>query len=146
LKYLLDASALVPLVTKAGKRLLAWATHENMATTDLAVYEACNSLWKLATQLKTISLEDALDTAATIKDLIDRKIIQVVTFERLDLSRILRIANEEELTFYDSSYVVAAENTEAALVTEDKTLRRKASKYVKTITYTSFKRKLEQTK
>ena len=140
MKYLLDASALVPLVTKAGKRLLIWATHENIITTDLAIYETCNSLWKLATQLKNISLKDALDTTATIKELIDKEVIQTVTFERLDLSRILRIASEEELTFYDASYIIAAENAEAILVTEDKTLRRKASKHVKTTTYTNLER------
>ena len=140
MKYLLDASALVPLVTKAGKRLLIWAAHENIITTDLAIYEKCNSLWKLATQLKNISLKDALDTTATIKELIDKKVIQTVTFERLDLSRTLRIASEEELTFYDASYIIAAENAEAILVTEDKTLRRKASKHVKTTTYTNLER------
>jgi len=61
MKYLLDASALLPLITRAGRQLIVEASRENFVTTDLAIYEACNSLWKLATLLKSISLEDAVD-------------------------------------------------------------------------------------
>jgi predicted nucleic acid-binding protein len=65
----LDASALLPLVTKRGKQLIIEASREDLVTTDLAIYEACNSLWKLSTLLNSISIEDAVDIANTIKDL-----------------------------------------------------------------------------
>jgi len=108
------------------------------------MYEACNSLWKLAALLKTISLKDAVDVATTLKDLTTRNIIQPVNFIKLDFSSTLKKASEEQLTFYDTSYITTAESTKAILVTEDKKLRKTASKFVKTITYTDLENRLTQ--
>jgi predicted nucleic acid-binding protein len=144
LKYLLDISALLPLITRRGKQLIIEASREDLATTDLAIYEACNSLWKLSTLLKQISLEDAVDTADTIKDLTIRGVIKQVKFKKLDFSSTLRMANEEGLTFYDASYVAAAESSEATLVTEDEKLKKTANKFVKTVTYSDLENKLAQ--
>lgn len=85
MKYLLDASALLPLITKRGKQLIKQliiieAFREDLATIDLAIYEACNSLWKLSTLLKSISIEDAVDTANAIKDLAIRDVIKPIKF------------------------------------------------------------------
>ena len=144
MKYLLDASALLPLITRRGKQLIIEASREDLATTDLAIYEACNSLWKLSTLLKQISLEDAVDTAYTIKDLNIRGVIKQVKFKKLDFSSTLRMANEEGLTFYDASYVAAAESSEATLVSEDEKLKKTANKFVKTVTYSDLENKLAQ--
>jgi len=144
LKYLLDASALLPLVTRRGKQLIVEASRENLVTTDLAIYEACNSLWKLATLLKSISLEDAVDVATTLKDLAMRNLIQPTNFAKLDFSHALRRAYKERLTFYDASYITTAESIEAILATEDEKLRKAASKFVKTITYTDLESRLAQ--
>ena len=144
MKYLLDASALLPLVTRRGKQLIVEASRENLVTTDLAIYEACNSLWKLATLLKSISLEDAVDVATTLKDLAMRNLIQPTNFAKLDFSHALRRAYKERLTFYDASYITTAESIEAILVTEDEKLRKAASKFVKTITYTDLESRLAQ--
>ena len=144
MKYLLDASALLPLVTRRGKQLIVEASRENLVTTDLAIYEACNSLWKLATLLKTISLKDAVNVATTLKDLATRSVIQPVNFSKLDFSQTLKKAYKERLTFYDASYIATAESTEAILVTEDEKLGKAASKFVKTITYTDLESRLAQ--
>ena len=144
MKYLLDASALLPLVTRRGKQLIFEACRENLVTTDLAIYEACNSLWKLATLLKTITLQDAVDVATTLKDLAMKNVIQPVNFTKIDFSHTLKKAHKEQLTFYDTSYITTAESTEAILVTEDEKLRKTASKFVKTITYTDLENKLAQ--
>jgi len=144
LKYLLDASALLPLVTRRGKQLIVEASRENLVTTDLAIYEACNSLWKLATLLKTISVEDAVDVATTLKDLIMRNVIQQINFAKLDFSRTFNKTYKERLTFYDASYITSAEGIEAILVTEDEKLWKAASKFVKTITYTDLESRLIQ--
>ena len=144
MKYLLDASALLPLVTRHGKQLIVEASLENLVTTDLAIYEACNSLWKLTTLLKTISLEDAVDVATTLKDLTMKNVIQPINFAKLDFSHTLNKAYKERLTFYDASYIATAESTEAILVTEDKKLRKAAGKFVKTITYTDLENRLAQ--
>ncbi len=144
MKYLLDASALLPLVTRRGKQLIVEASRENLVTTDLAIYEACNGLWKLATLLKTISLEDAVAVATTLKDLAIRSVIQPMNFAKLDFSRTLKRAYKERLTFYDASYITTAESTDAILVTDDMKLQKAASKFVKTITYTDLESRLTQ--
>jgi len=144
LKYLLDASALLPLVTKRGKQLIIEASREDLVTTDLAIYEACNSLWKLSTLLNSISIEDAVDIANTIKDLTVRGVIKLIKFTKLDFSNTLKIANKEGLTFYDASYIAVAESLEAILVTEDEKLKKIANKFIKTMTYSDPEEKLAQ--
>lgn len=144
MKYLLDASALLPLVTRTGKQLLVEASREKLVTTDLAIYEACNSLWKLAALLKSISLEDAVDVSTTVKDLALRSVIQPINFAKLDFSNTFKRAFEERLTFYDASYIATAESTNAILVTEDKKLLKAASKFVDTITYADLESRLAQ--
>jgi len=54
------------------------------------------------------------------------------------------MANEEGLTFYDASYVAAAESSEATLVSEDEKLKKTANKFVKTVTYSDLENKLAQ--
>lgn len=145
MKYLLDASALLPLIARRGKQLISEATRVCLITTDLAIYEACNSLWKLSTLLKFISIEDAIDAAATIRDLAVRGVIKTVKFTKLDFPNTLQIANKEGITFYDASYITTAKNAEATLVTEDEKLKKTASKFIETITYSDLENKLTQT-
>ena len=135
MKYLLDASALLPLVTKRGKQLIAEASRENLVTTDLAIYEACNSLWKLATLLRSISLQDAIDVATVLKELTTRDLIGLVNYTELDFSSTFKMAYKENLTFYDTSFIKIAEGIGAILVTEDDKLKEAAKKSVETITY-----------
>ena len=142
MKYLLDASALLPLVTRRGKQLIIEASREDLFTTDLALYEACDSTWKIATLLKPITLEDAVDISTTIKDLVTRNVIQLEEFAKLNISNTLKRAREERLTFYDASYITNAESNGAILVTEDEKLRKAARKFVESITYTDFENRL----
>lgn len=144
MKYLLDASALLPLITRSGKNLIFEASRQDLTTTDLAIYEACNTLWKLSKLLKSISIEDAAYVAATLKDLAMKSVIKPVNFTKLDFSNTLKIAHRVRLTFYDASYITTAESTEAILVTEDEKLKKAASKFVKTITYTDLESRLAQ--
>jgi len=142
MKYLLDASALLPLITTHGKQLINEALKQNLFTTDLAIYEACNSLWKLSTLLKLITLNDAENVAATLKDIITHRIIQPINYTKLDFPGTLKMAHQQNLTFYDTSYIVTTKNLEAIFVTDDEKLRKAANKYVKATTYTDFERKL----
>jgi len=122
--------------------LVVEASHETLITTDLAIYEACNSLWKLVTLLKSISLEEALDVAVTLKDLANRAIIRPMDFSKIDISNTLMKACKETLTFYDASYIASAQSTDAILVTEDEKLQKLAKKFVKTITYKDLERRI----
>ena len=108
------------------------------------MYEACNSLWKMVTLLKTLSLEDATDIATTLKEATLKNVIQTTSFGELDFSRALNVAKKEKLTFYDASYIVVAENKKATLVTDDEKLKKAAEKYVETINYSNLENKLQQ--
>ncbi|MEM2445007.1 MAG: PIN domain-containing protein, partial [Sulfolobales archaeon] len=87
----------------------------------------------------------AIDTATTIKDLATRGVIKTIKFTKLDFSNTLQIAHKEGITFYDASYIATARNAEATLVTEDEKLKKAASKFIKTITYSDLESKLTQT-
>ena len=137
--YLLDASALVPLLSEFGKQLIVKARETKLFTMDLTIYEAGNSLWKLSTLLKSISLEDAAELIGVLGDLTATEIIEAIRFTELNLTRTLRMANEHGITFYDSSYILIAKERAATLVTDDAKLRDAASKYAKTMAYRDFK-------
>jgi len=143
-KYLLDASALLPLVTKRGKQLIVESSREILVTTDLAVYEACNSLWKLATLLKSISLKDAVDVATVLKELTIRNVIGLIDYTKLDFSLTLGMAHKENLTFYDASFIETADSIKAVLVTEDERLAEAAKKSVRTIKYKALESALAE--
>ena len=145
MKFLLDASALLPLVTRSGKQLIVEAARDDLATTDLAIYEACNGLWKLATLLKTITLEDASDIAAILTELTAQNLIHTISFTNIDLPQTLVLAQKNQLTFYDASYITAAQTTKATLATEDQKLRKAANKTVKAISFTQLQTELAQT-
>ena len=142
MKFLLDASALLPLVTRSGKKLIAEAAHAELITTDLAIYEACNCLWKLATLLKTLTLKDAQDIATVLNELTAKNLIQTINFTSINLAQTLDIAQKAQITFYDASYISAAQNTKATLVTEDQKLLKAASKSVKTMSFTQLQNEL----
>jgi predicted nucleic acid-binding protein len=57
---------------------------------------------------------------------------------------VLSIARSERLTFYDASYIAAAESKEEVLVTENEKLRKAAVKFVRALTYTHLENRLIQ--
>ena len=142
-KYLLDASVLVPLLLDYGEKLLNIATKVTLYTLDLTIYETGNSLWKLVVYLNTIDLKDAKDIMGVLKNLTEKEIVKTIHFNQLNPYKILELATNEKITFYDASYIVASETTEAILVTEDRELGEKARKYVNTSAYTQFKQEIK---
>jgi predicted nucleic acid-binding protein len=142
LKFLLDASALLPLVTRSGKKLIAEAACAELITTDLAIHEACNGLWKLATLLKTLTLKDAQDIATVLNELTAKNLIQTISFASIDLAHTLDIAQKAQVTFYDASYIAAAQNIKATLATEDQKLLKAANKFVRTISFLQLQNEL----
>lgn len=144
MRYLLDASAFLPLVSRLGKNLISRASRDWFATTDLAIYEACNSLWKLSTLLRSISLEEGVETMSVLKELTERGIIHLTDIRNLGLTDTLRLASDQKLTFYDASYVIAAKDQGAILVTQDAKLREAARRYVEVMSFTSLGRRLPE--
>ena len=61
-------------------------------------------------------------------------LLRLVSLAEIDLKRILSLAVSNRLTFYDSSYIAAAEAKRLTLVTDDEALAKVAEDYVETET------------
>ena len=125
---LFDASALANLIIKRGQRALE-VTKGNFSL-DLAGYEIGNALWRLCLLEKKISQDEAEGFLSTVSDFLG--LLQLVSFAELDPKRIFNLAFSERLTFYDASYVVAAETMTMTLVTDDDRLSEVAGQFVET--------------
>jgi predicted nucleic acid-binding protein len=143
LKFLLDASALIPLVTQSGKKLIAEATNADLWTTDLAIYESSNGLWKLATLLKTLTLKEAQDISAVLIELTDKNLIKTTNFTSINLPETIDMAQKLQITFYDASYIAASQKMKATLATEDQKQLKAANKYVKVISFSQLQNELK---
>lgn len=115
MRILLDASVYAPLVILAGSRVLSASSR--FAILDLTVYEACNAYWKEATKLRRMSIGDALDACLAAYRL-SRRLV-VLSLDEALVEEAERLALEEGITFYDASYVAAAEMLGYAVATED---------------------------
>ena len=123
MKHLFDASAIINLCSDQKiERLLEGGT------LNLAFYEIGNAVWKQTHQKKTLTLEEGKEALAALTEVYNQ--MREITVE--DISSILTIAVEEGLTYYDASYIHAAIQNNAALVTDDRKLNTAASKYVET--------------
>jgi predicted nucleic acid-binding protein len=71
--------------------------------------------------------------AQTILMRTDRIVNEASTFQK-----IIEIAKNENLSFYDSSYIYFAKEKNLKLTTEDKQLKEKAQKYVEAQTITTL--------
>lgn len=142
MRYLLDASALLPLVTKQGRNLLARASKEWFAITDLAIYEGCNGVWKMTHLLHSISVEDGMETVSVIGELVERGILHLLSVSELELAATLELAIKRRLTYYDASYVMLAKHRGAVLVTQDRALAKTAHDQVEVLSVNDLERKL----
>ena len=98
------------------------------ATIPLARYEIGNVLWKNYKIRRRISKKEATEAGNVLFELID-------SMEMVDppLPSAMRIALEEGITFYDSSYVAAAIESGCDFVTDDMKLREAAGPRVRTM-------------
>jgi predicted nucleic acid-binding protein len=127
MKYLLDASSLMLLIKKADVKLTVQCLQDSLIL-DLTFYEVGNAVWKESTLLKFLTLEEAKRLGTMAQTVLSK--IDHVTHEGEDFQKILEIAQDEKLSFYDSSYVFFAKQRGLPLVTEDKKLEMKAKKHV----------------
>jgi predicted nucleic acid-binding protein len=142
MRYLLDASALLPLVTKQGRNLLRSASKDWFAITDLSIYEGCNAVWKMTHLLHSISVQDGMETVSVIGELVDRRILHLLSVSELQLAATLELAIQRRLTYYDASYVVIAKHRDAVLVTQDKALAESAHDQVQVFSLEDLEDKL----
>jgi len=95
---------------------------------DLTFYEAGNVVWKTAHLRDEIDAESCEGAVSVLGKLGDEMVIH--TFDELELGGVMQVAIEDDLTFYDASYVEVAEDENLALVTLDAELSKKASERV----------------
>lgn len=120
-EYLVDASALYPLILKLREEILSHAN--KLAVLDLTVYEVGNVLWK---EYKKGKIRDLSSSVALFQEVLAS--LNRLTVDNLE--EVLKIAVERNLTFYDASYVYVAEKWGLKLVTEDGEVLEKCSNAV----------------
>lgn len=123
---LLDACAVINMILRRGSQALASA--RNNFALSLTSYEAGNAVWRLCLLERKITRSEALALVTTATDFLN--LLQQIHFQDLNPNRILDIAISKRLTFYDASYIIAAETRRLTLVTDDRGLFEVAKQYV----------------
>ena len=96
----------------------------------LTVYEAINALWKEVILTKTIHVEEAMKLCEILSKILNTmKMLSPSPYEK----EILDVSIKHKIPAYDVSYIVLAKKNNLALVTEDRTLKKEAKKYVKAL-------------
>ncbi|AHC51999.1 DNA-binding protein [Sulfolobus acidocaldarius SUSAZ] len=117
-----DASSIINLIKRGIVSPLA-----NGETLNLALYESMSAVWKEYRKLKVISRDLAAKYIGAII-----KVMNIIPVNSINGSEeeVFDLALKEDLTIYDASYLLVAINRNLILVTDDKVLRDKASRYV----------------
>jgi len=120
MRYLFDTSALLNIIRDLGSDSLALLRDGYVL--PLTIYEVGNAMWKEATLLNRISIEEALLTLRHVKNTVN-KFMKTVDLEDANLA--LKLAHQLKITYYDASYIAVACELDAKLVTDDHELRRR---------------------
>ncbi|ARM74605.1 type II toxin-antitoxin system VapC family toxin [Acidianus manzaensis] len=115
-KYLFDTSALYPLIIELLRGKINLNFLSNAYILDLTIYEIGNVLWK-ESKIKN-KIKDPVETMQNFLKIIEK--FNLIT--EIDYTKVLKLAIERNLTFYDSAYVYIAEENNLTLVTYDKEL------------------------
>jgi predicted nucleic acid-binding protein len=140
-RYLLDTSSLMLLMKTANlKTQLDFLQTSYLL--DLTFYEVGNALWKETCLTKFITKNEAPTLQKNIQIVLTKT--DKICCETTDFQKISEIAETENLSFYDSSYLFISQEKGLILVTEDKKLSSKAEKHieVKNIATLSVQQKL----
>ncbi len=124
-RYLLDASALYPIITSPYQYI---DVLEDSAILDLTLYEIGNAALVSWRRGKLRSYAEFMKSVT--------KAVRILGIVRLgpgDLEEIAQVAEETGLTYYDSAYVYAARKLGLVLVTEDTEILRKARDVAKAL-------------
>jgi len=124
-----DASAIINIIIRKGPESLKLTKGQNIL--DLTIYEVGNSIWRLTYLDRKITNAQACSLLDSFLRLTQQ--MQILRIDDIEKEHAKEISLKEGLTFYDSAYLVLAKDKNSMLVTDDATLRRVASKYVKAI-------------
>jgi len=124
-----DASAIINIIIRKGSESLKLTKGQKIL--DLTIYEVGNSIWRLTYLDRKITNAQACSLLDSFLRLTQQ--MQILRIDDIEKEHAKEISLKEGLTFYDSAYLVLAKDKNSMLVTDDATLRRVASKYVKAI-------------
>ena len=125
--YVVDASVYAPLVVLFGRGLIEALRKTRIVILDLTVYESCNAYWKECVKFHRMHENEALIACRASKMLIQYINLHKIT--DLDVDEIMKIAIENNITFYDASYILLARELKAPIVSEDNDIVNIAPKY-----------------
>ncbi|MBS7648078.1 MAG: type II toxin-antitoxin system VapC family toxin [Candidatus Bathyarchaeia archaeon] len=128
MKLLFDASALLNIIRLHEHD--AYEILQGNLTLSLTKYEVGNALWKETMLLKRISIEEALEAISLLDKIL--KIMSVA--DPLSGDTAFKLAYNLQITYYDASYILAAAEKNAKLVTDDAKLTRKIQENTSIIT------------
>jgi predicted nucleic acid-binding protein len=111
---LFDASSLVELIKQGNG---AGAAAFGQYTLPLAFYEVGNSFWNDSAAQQLVSREDATAAVDYLASL--REEMNVVSLSEIGATAVFETAWDEGVTYYDGTYLAAAQELRATLVTED---------------------------
>jgi len=110
-EYLIDASALYPLILRLREKLIL--RKELFSILDLTIYEVGNTLLKEWRKGRIRDLGKAVL-------LFEEMLTQLKKLSIESLEEVLSLAAEKKLTFYDAAYLHVAEKQGLKLITEDR--------------------------
>ncbi len=113
-RYLLDASAIYPLVLRLREEVLSYI--DRFAVLDLTIYEVGNAIWK---EFRRGRIRDFVAVARLFEEIFSSI---TVLRPQIRLHEVVELAIRENLTFYDASYLYTARIYGMKLVTEDSDL------------------------
>ncbi|MEM3571810.1 MAG: type II toxin-antitoxin system VapC family toxin [Candidatus Bathyarchaeia archaeon] len=123
MSFIFDTSSIFEVLIKGNVKVL----NDNY-TLEIARYELGNILWRRKTLIKDISDEEYIRLANLMKKIL--KLLNIINIECYE-AEILKVAEEFETTFYDSSFVFIAKIKNTPLITDDENLRRRVKGYIK---------------
>jgi predicted nucleic acid-binding protein len=92
---------------------------------DLTKYEVGNAIWKIYKLLEKTDKSTVIDAVTQAYNLM--ALMEVIKAEGMEeLTDTMEIAFDEGLSFYDSAYLQSAKKLGLTLVTEDKSLSKRA--------------------
>jgi predicted nucleic acid-binding protein len=115
---LFDASSIYLLAKEGCFEVLM-----GQSTLSLAIYELGNAILKDVRVFKSISPEEGMKVVSFLRRVLERMAIRAIDGHE---DRILKLAEELRLPFYDAAYLQMALELGAPLVTEDAVLKRVA--------------------
>ena len=142
--YIIDASVYAPLIITYGKDLIEKLKRVKFIILDLTIYEVCNAFWKEHTKLHKISEEEAIMACKVAKAL--SRYVTLYSVTDLNTAEVMKIAIENNITFYDASYIALAYKLKTPIASEDHDILVVAPKYnIKAIRLNELINMLEQT-